>query len=258
MEKVEPQDPLEKQVTQSFYSQTPLLGHNLTSTTDTPKAGQWLLGDYAIAYGVSDELMLGVNPWLVINYNMTAAGFKYGVDRGKYFQNFLDRISLEAYLFKTYQVLFDGYHQTSLFTRLSGTETLAPNYRLHGSLSFQYFFDSLSAFSLRPPTIGASPVTLAVGALHEIHVTENAGLFLEQGVLSLNSANRYIQIGLSGFYQQRWGYIQLGLSKSYPIGERLTGYPPAYWTDNHGGNHESVYYLFYAPVHPEIQIEFLL
>lgn len=171
----------ERDLKEEFHSLSPLLGHNLTATTDTPKQGHWLLGDYAIAYGITDQLMVGLNPWITINYNMSAAGIKYALDRGSYFQNLLDRVSFEIYYFKTYQILFDGYHQSSWFTRLSGTQMLASNYRLHGSISFQYFYDSLAPFSLRPPPIGDSPVTLSAGLLHEIHVTEKTGFLSRMG-----------------------------------------------------------------------------
>jgi hypothetical protein len=233
----------------------PLFGHNLTSTSDTLHAHQWILGEYAVGYGFDDHFMVIMSPWISLNYNMTSFGFKYGVSPGWLF----DRVSIETYYFKTLPILFNMYRQESTFSRFTATKRFSNTYRLHTGFIFQYFWDDRAPFSLRPPPLGGSPVTLAASFLHEIHLSPEWGFFVETGVLGANYPNRYLQLGASGFYEKSWGYIQLGMSASVPIGSpELQGATPVGWTDPSGDLHENVFYERKIPIHPEVQIEFFL
>jgi len=233
-----------------------LLGHNLTPTSYTLEKNSVVLGLYYIGYGVTDNFMVATSPWMLGLYNMPMLDFKLG-----FFPPLFDHASVELMYFKTAEFLLNDFHQNSTWFRLTTTSEFGKNYRLHVCLGIQYFFDDLLAFSMRPPPTNNTPLTISFSTLQEIHFSQHWGTFLESGFLGINYPNRYLHLGLSGFYQWSRGYLQLGLSKTIPIGPDYLGNHPndsPYWKNGNGDFVDSVYYGDPSPIHPEIHLEFLL
>jgi hypothetical protein len=237
-----------------------LLGHNLTPTSYTTQKGQVLAGAYEIAYGITDQLMVGTSPWMIIGYNMPMVNFKYGFTPDLIF----DHASIETMYFKTFSYGWNRYKQESTWLRLTGTNQFSSNYSLHTSFGFQYAFTDVVSFSMRPPPLNNTPITLSLSALQEIHFSKNVGMFAESGLLGFNFPNRYLHVGASGFWQWATGYIQLGLSKTFQIGpQRLNIDSIPYnmwqghqWKISEGKYSSTIYYASNEPFHPEIHIQF--
>ncbi len=222
-----------------------LVGHNLTPTTYTAHANTWTIGTFAIGYGINDNVMLATSPWLVAFYNMPNAILRFGTLTHGWF----DQWAWEFDYFHTYKYGLNNYQQISVFNKITGTTHFSDYYSLHASVSYQYFFDDTRPFSLRLVPGNNTKYELAIGTLHEIRLSPYFGMFLEIGVLGLNYASPYCQYGASLFWKWSGGYLQLGLSRSVPIGE--PHFPFMYrliWEDTFTNT--------ISIVHPEIQLQF--
>ncbi len=232
-----------------------LAGHNLSPTTDVLPEGKTILGTYVYGYGLTDRWMIATCPWLIVGYNMPNVGIKYSTPSHSIFK----QVSSEFLYFKTINYGLKWYRQNSLWWRNTGTIEVLPQYSIHSNLGFQYFFDDSAPFSMRPPTLTNTPITLSISTLHQYEFDSKWGTFAEFGLLGANYSNKYLQIGASVFYRFASGYIQLGISQSVRLGPKvLPDQPIREWIDNLGDSHSSVFYLFQSPIHPEIQIQFYL
>lgn len=232
-----------------------LLGHNLTPTTSTLHRGEIMAGTYALAVGLSDEWTVGTSPWLLWMYNMPALSTRFGFETGGFF----DHVTLEQLYFKTFKFGYDMYRQESTWTRVTASRRYNHFYTLNANLGLQYFWNDQVPFSMRPIPTNRTPITWSTGILHELHFTESWGAFLETGLLGFNYPNRYAHVGLSGFYQWSKGYVQLGISKTMPIGpDRIQISQFEIWENDAGVWRASVYRKNAAPIHPEIQVQILL
>jgi hypothetical protein len=232
-----------------------LLGHNLTPTSGTLQQGEITAGSYALAIGITDHLTLGTSPWLIWMYNMPALSARYSFDLDGLFT----RLTVEQLFFKTFHYGANMYQQESGWTRVTASRRFDHFYTLHTNLGLQYFSDDTVPFSLRPIPTNQTPITWSTSILQELNFTESFGAFVESGLLGLNYPNRYAHFGLSGFYKWSKGYLQLGLSKSIPIGpEQIQTSQFQVWQNSDGAWRASVYRKSPAPFHPEIQVQILL
>ena len=238
----------------SSASAEPLLGHNLTPTSNTLNAGQTMIGTYAIAYGFTDSLTVGTSPWLIVQYNMPAISVKYAFPVNEV----ITRLQIEQLYLKTFDFGWDRYKQESIWTRITASHRFDEHYTLHVNYGFQYFWDDTVAFSMRPTPVHHTPVTMSFSTLSEISFTDQFGIFAEAGILGLNYSNKYLQVGLSGFWKWSTGYIQLGVSRSYEIGPEYTTLADyTEWTNMYGVDRHSIFKYTRNPFHPELQLEFL-
>lgn len=232
-----------------------LLGHNLTPTSGTLHQGEITAGTYALAVGLSESFTVGTSPWLAWLYNMPALSVKYGYDT----DGFINRIALEQIFFKTFAYGLDMYQQQSSWTRVTATHRFDDFYSLHGNLGVQYFWDDSVPFSMRPIPTNGTPLTLSTSLLHQVNFTDFWGAFFETGLLGVNYPNRYAHFGVSTFFQWQGGYLQLGISKTYPIGSELIQTDQfGVYENSRGEWRASIYRKDAAPIHPEIQLQLLL
>lgn len=215
-----------KQESQSF-----LIGHNLTPTTDTLGAKQWTLGTYFVGYGITDQWTVGTSPSMIAFYNMPTLSSRYGFTGEKVL---FDRYAIEATYMKAFYFGLNKYDQEAIFSRLTGTKVFSPSYSLHVSAGYQYFFSEKKPYSLRLKPGNHSESTVSFSTLHQINLDDGWGIFLELGALGLNYVTPYLHTGISLFLQQAEGWTWLvGISRSTSLGG----------TD--------------AKLHPEIQIQYV-
>lgn len=239
----------------NFARAETLLGHNLTPTSNTLHQGEITAGTYALAVGLNENVTVGTSPWLVWLYNMPALSVRYGLET----EGFFTRVSVEQLFFKTFKYGYNMYQQQSSWTRITATRRFDGFYSLHGNLGLQYFWDDAVPFSMRPIPTNGTPITLSVSTLHELHFTDSFGAFFETGLLGVNYPNRYAHVGLSGFYKWSRGYVQIGISKTYPIGpEYISLNQFEIWENDQGEWRASVYRKSPAPIHPEVQFQLML
>lgn len=229
-------------------SRSVLLGHNLHPTSYTLKKRETTAGFYALAYGITDYLMIGTSPWIVVNYNMPMVDLKIAAAPG----GWIHQVSLEQMYFKTQKFGWDKYKQESWTTRLTASHRFSTDYTLHVSSSFQYFVDETAPYSIRLLPGNGDRYALSLGALNEIHFNERFGMFAELGALGLNYAGApYAHSGLSAFYREEWGHVQLGLSHSMPLKRGVS-------TLRAEGLVYSGELRRYSQLHPEVQVQFML
>jgi hypothetical protein len=217
-----------------------LIGHNFTPTSYTLPKGHLTAGNYAVAYGLTDELTIGTSPWMIVAYNMPMIEVKYGFET----RGFLQRLSFDFNYFKTFQYGFNRLQQESTFLRVTATHKFTSWYTLHLCAAHQYFIDATRAFSLRLIPGNGSRTNLQFTTLNEFHVTRNIGFFVELGLVGLTYSVPWTHWGLSAFVSGNWGLFQFGLSRTASLAPvPVTGDG---WLAN------------FTFGHPEIQLQILI
>jgi hypothetical protein len=225
-----------------------LIGHNVSPTSYTLRQGTASLGSYAAAYGITDSWMIATSPWMIVNYNMPVISTRLALLG----DTLLQRFALELSYFKTFQYGFNMYKQESLFARAVATHRASSRYSVHFNLGFQHFYDDTSPYSLRPTWSFRDPTTLSTGALHEVSWNDRWGLFVETAVLGLNFPTGYAHLGVSVFTRASWGFVQLGISRSMPLGDS------GWYLLRQADGSQDWAFMRPASFHPEIQVQFAL
>ena len=224
--------------TQNSHASPILIGHNLTPTSYVLPEGEFTLGTYAVAYGVTERWTLATSPWLIINYNMPVITSKlllFGLEGPQ-------SLTLETSYFKTFPYLMNMYEQESFFVRLIATQRFTSYYALHFCGGIQYFINQHIPYSLHINKHQTGHMTTSFSMLNELFFTQQLGFFLEAGVLGLNYPEPYSHLGASVFLRFQTWMIQAGISVSSIIGEPN---PFTY----HGQR---------QLIHPEMQLQFTL
>ena len=100
--------------TQSIYGDKGaiLIGHNVTPSTDTLKAGVWTVGNYAVALGLTDNWFIATSPWIWVSYNTANFILKWSKPVSA-----KSRIAI----FADY---FHSYNSTPLYTEATGSASI--------------------------------------------------------------------------------------------------------------------------------------
>ena len=195
-----------------------LFGHNVTPTSYTLSKGTSSVGIYAIAYGVTDHLMLATSPWIDYDYNMYNAHLRYG---GKIADG--QRLTFGLSYFKTYQSPISHYQQESVTTQLIHSIDVSPVYTLHTVATYMYYFDDTNPYSLRMESFNSDPYELILSTLHEARLSDHIGLCGEIGMLGLNYVYPYVHYGASmNFIGKNW-MVQAGVSHTFHPGLTYDG-----------------------------------
>ncbi len=224
------------------------IGHNVSPTSYTLAADELTLGSYAVGYGITDNWMIATSPWMIVNYNMPmiATRFAFASD------SVIHRFAIEFDYFKTFEYGFNLFKQESFFVRMVATHRFSKNYAMHANAGYQHFYDDNSPYSLRPVWNLSDPTTLSIGALHEVNVAKDLGFFFETALLGVNYPVMYAHIGASIFARSSWGFVQLGVSRSMPLGS------PGWYLVTQRDGSEQYTFMRGASFHPEIQLQFSL
>lgn len=220
-----------------------LFGHNLSPTTYTLKKGVYSVGNFVAGLGVTDNLTLGVSPWMYTSYNMYSFIGRYGVR--------LDddhRLGIQAAYFKTDHINADYYQMeaTSVWATLS--QRLAPYYVIDFVCNYMYFFDETIPFSLRRDPHNNQPWQVSLTTLQEIRLPAGFGLSAELGVLGLNYALPQAFFGASMNWRNEWLLVQLGYSQNTTV----TGANRLYTSDQAASMRDS---NDDRDMHPEIHLQ---
>ncbi|MBL7716311.1 MAG: hypothetical protein JNL01_12670 [Bdellovibrionales bacterium] len=203
------------------------LGHNLTPTTRTLKAGEVTAGWGVTGYGITDQWMVFTSPWMIIGYSIPLIGAKYAraLDLGP-----IRSASFEFGSFNTLTFLqwrrFARYSQRSNMARLTFENRINERVQFFLAASMQHFTDSRVAFSLRPPPTNRTPITSSVSGLLMAEISEKFILGVESGILGVNYPNPYFHTGVSVAYRWKSGYAQLGASYSMQLTRHLVPFDP--------------------------------
>lgn len=246
----------------TFASERFLVGHNLSPTPLTLPAGKWSIGNYALAYGLSDSFTVATSPQLAVNYNMPSIDLKKSFELQS---AVFPRAALEAMYFKTFPYFWDMFEQESVFLRGVVTAKIG-SLSLHAGAGLQYFFREDAPFSLRPYPWNGDRHTVSLSGLFEYPVAESWGVFVETGVLGMNYQIPFMHAGLSVHRHFDWGYVQIGASLSRrPKTDLGTAQPPntgpysagAIWLSDR--NEQDDLLNFRTSLwHSEVQVQFLL
>lgn len=234
----------------SVYTKTNFfVGHSLTQTSYTLPEGKWMLGTFALGYGLTDDVTLGTSPWLLTLYNMPNV-----VLRMKKALSTSTAIGAHTGYMKTQEYLQNFYKMEAFYGNLIFSHVFSKNLRTHIQLNAMYFKDDEKPFSIRVenPT---TPVQISLSAVNEIIAYKKAsieyGLGLEVGVLGMNEELPYYHGGLSVYRKVKDLFIQVGLSVSATTNVSTSDFQ--YVSQ---GNLPSGDEFREIMTHPEIQIQY--
>jgi hypothetical protein len=213
-----------------------LFGHNVTPTSYTLSKGTSSVGIYAVAYGVTDKLMLATSPWIDYDYNMYNVHLRYG---GKIADG--QRLTL----FKTYQTPRAYYQQESVTAQLIHSIDVSPVYTLHTVATYMYYYDDTNPYSLRMVSFNSDPYEVIVSTLHEARLSDHFGICAEIGLLGLNYFYPYLHYGASMNLMGKYWMVQAGVSHTFRPGVSYDGRTYDEWASSKTTD----------AVHPEIHAQ---
>lgn len=269
-------------ITKSYF-----IGHNLTPSTDTIRAGSVTAGNYALGYAITDNLLLATSPWIFYSYNTTNLHLKYThvlspkSDIGffvSYFDSYNSGPLLSSNTPNAGPTPF-GPQPTALPT---GTSLATTNryqwtsysaHALYGyhydngniqyfNVKYSYFLNDELPYSLRmDPGDDSIRDQIDVSTLLRVPVSDKLGFNFETGLIGLNYLTAYNHFGASFAVSQPNWMLQLGASYTVPTTELGTakGTEVGRWDDRvHYSEVARQYYTeryLQVAVHPEIQFQ---
>jgi hypothetical protein len=241
------------------------IGHNLTSNSRTLERDQWSLGTLYLGYGVTDELSVGVSPFLLLNYQMANFLLRHGLqisDR--------TRLGFDFSYFKTFGGRFEdvtycppgsdfdgngcfiqkrhrsGFSMEATAVKVTLSHLVTESYRMNFTLSHFYYFNEEMPFSFRMDPANSDPYAVNLTSLHELRVSQHFFINLEAGFWGLNYQYPYYHAGLTLNLQSEYILFSVGasttFSPSFPAerARRFAGYDSR------------------SSLHPELQIQIFL
>ncbi len=197
----------------SVYTKTNFfVGHSLSQTTYTLPKGKWMLGTFALGYGISDDLMLGISPWLLTLYNMPNI-----VLRAKKSLSTSTAVGAHFGYMKTQEYLQNLYKMETFYGNLIYSHVFSRSLRTHIQLNAMFFKDDERPFSLRVarPT---KALQISLSSVNEVTVYKKRelefGVDLEVGMLGVNEKLPYYHGGFSVYRKSKNLFVQVGLSLS--------------------------------------------
>lgn len=184
-------------------------GHLLSPTTYTLKKNDFSLGNLFAGLGVTDELTLGVSPWMLGSYNMYNALIRYRIFNEPDWQ-----FGQQFGYFKTYTVSRPhlGYQMEALSLWNTLSHRISPVFTAHYNLNIMYFFDETIPFSLRQEPGRNHAYQVSPTVLLESALTQSWGLLAEFGLMGLDYSQPNPHVGSSLYYRSKIWLIQIGYS----------------------------------------------
>lgn len=188
------------------------VGHSLTQTSYTLPKGKWMMGSFALGYGLTDDITLGTSPWLVTLYNMPNV-----ILRTKKSLSASTALGMQLGYMKTQDYLRSFYEMETVYGNLIFSHVFSKNIRSHFQVNAMYFRNEEQPFSIRVqnPT---TPLQISLSNVNEITAYKKAGVEfgvgLEMGVLAINEELPYLHGGLSFYRKVNNFFFQVGMSLS--------------------------------------------
>lgn len=260
------------------------IGHNLTASTETPKKSLWTVGNYAVGYAITDELMIATSPWILTSYNSYNYHIKWtkpvsSSERVGVFLSYFESMGNQP-LVSTQQgatqVLDNGvtfrqdyfklnrYQWKSISTNfLYGIEQ-SDNESVFINFKYSYYMNDEYPYSLRmDPGDEKRRGQIDISSLFKwADPQDNFSWAFELGALGVNYVSPFLHTGVSAmFYDENWS-MQIGASFTAMFNELLSAraYQVGRLDDRaHYSSDENRYYssrYYQSAVHPEIQIQY--
>jgi hypothetical protein len=205
------------------------------------------VGNYILAYGLTDEVMIGTSPWLQFSYNSDNL-----VLRLKHPLDSESSIGQQLIYLQNDTSFGSVYEMTAFLYWLTWSKKMTTFYNLNISLNTMYFWDEKIPFSLRREPYNTEVYQFSLSTLHQLSVTEKIMAQFELGVLGLNYRLPYFQLGSSFVYLEKNYSIQVGASVSL-MPPYETPYIPIGNTNRIGLTGENLDTL---SLHPEVQLQY--
>jgi hypothetical protein len=261
-----------------------LIGHNVTPTTETVKAGVFTLGNYAVGVGLTDHWFIATSPWIWVSYNTANAHIKWSTEINK---------NSKFALFGSY---FHSYASSPLVQEIGGSKVgtrpggppptiggVGPHataatviygglnryqwesasihilysydflwwWTSYFNLHYGYFWNDDFAYSIRmDPGKDSLRGQVDLTTLHTIKLSDSGFHFnLEAGLLGANYNYPYLQLGTSLAFISRLWLIQAGASATMQVDESglATGWEPGRYdsrTHISASKHKLYYYRY--------------
>ncbi|MGE4133154.1 MAG: hypothetical protein AB7F86_16045 [Bdellovibrionales bacterium] len=196
------------------------IGHLVTPNTNVLQRGQVGIGTLYAAYGVTDELSVGVSPFAYYAFEMHNIMARWAKPLGP-----KTRVGFDAAYFKSFNDGPDsqrysrgGYYDFKMEAWVAkGTwnRLMLPYYRLNLSGSLFYYLNDVRPFSLRMDPQNSDRYAANLTSLHEIRLSQNVYWNVEAGFWGLNYTYPYYHLGTSLNLQNEGGLLGLGISTTF-------------------------------------------
>lgn len=241
----------------SINTKTVHWGHNLAPTTQTLNKGVTTAGIYVVAYGLSDDVMIGTSPWFNFYYQMDNI-----VAKAKILKSGDHEVAVQSAYFKSINEAdfeTDGryYQMEASISNLIYSYKVSDYYSFSTNFGYHYYFDETVPFSIRRESFGDLPYQLNISSFHEFKVEDKLSFGFELGVLGLEYLYPQLITGASFNYRGKAWQMQLGMS--------FTGTPIGYISsESVDNNRENFGYTSQDKAkgrvdfsaHPEIQLQY--
>jgi len=188
------------------------VGHSLSQTSYTLPKGKWMVGTFALGYGISNNITLGTSPWLLTLYNMPNV-----LLRTKKEISTSSAIGLHIGYMKTAEYLRNEYEMELLYGNLIYSFVVNKNIRTHFQANLMNFISESRPFSIRVsrPTLTSQ---ISLSNISEVAVYKKGshefGFGAEVGYLGVNESRPYMHGGFSIYRKTKNLFLQAGLSLS--------------------------------------------
>jgi hypothetical protein len=230
-----------------------LIGHNLTPSVYTLHKNQFTLGNYTLAYGLSENILVATSPWLYTNYNMQSWVIK---SRGTIGDNYW---GLQIGYFKTLRVPPNVFDMEAYGVWAVHQLKIQDNYSFTYGFNILQFINDNVPFSLRRASFDSNKTQISLVTLHEFNVNKHYGFLAEIGIIGPDYVYPNLHWGFSLHYRNSWFLGQLGLSSSGLLSRLGQQNVSINYTAGHGQTIQQEYDEYYKSTvvpHPEIQIQF--
>lgn len=230
------------------------LGHNVSPSSYSLRAGHFSAGNFGIAAGITDQVTLATSPWLWSSYEAANIHMKWITERSKgsrvgamvsYFETFGDQPFLkcvgdwEGYLCpnQTAELVEERRQANPMGYRfMEAISALPTRYQFqavathflygvddgrqtyHFNLKFSYFFNDDRAYSIRIDP-GSNEIRGQVDAtvLIEHRANRKLRFGFETGFLGLNAVVPSGHLGLSTSWMSEFWLFQFGASMTWRL-----------------------------------------
>lgn len=195
-----------------FTNSNFFVGHSLSQTSYTLPEGKWMVGTFALGYGLTNNVTLGTSPWLLTLYNMPNV-----LLRTKKELSASSAIGVHLGYMKTAEYLRNDYSMELFYGNLLYSAVINKNIRTHFQVNAMEFINEARPFSIRVSR-PSTPVQVSISNVSEISIfkkrNHEIGLGLEFGYLGVNESTPYMHGGFSVYRKTKGLLLQVGMSLS--------------------------------------------
>lgn len=232
-------------------------GHNLAPTANTVSKGVTTAGIYALAHGLTDDIMIATSPWFIYYYKMDNAVYKQ-----KLHSDSDSQVAFQTAYFKSQEEAQLGtdaryYQMEASISNIIYTKKINNSYTISSNIGYHYYFDETVPFSIRRESFNDQPYQWNISSFHEYIVEDSYSFGFELGALGLNYLYPQLITGLSFNFKGSFWQMQLGMS--------FTGTPSGYLSSKSVDNNRALYNYTSQDKekgrvdfssHPEIQLQY--